>query len=144
MLEKILAVFSLFRKGQEIDDAEKWKQGSINASLVSAFLLTLVATLNTFFGWHVQLDASTASVIATGLIALFGVVFPIITSARAGLLSAATVQPASTVDPGQSDPVPAVATPTATASRQPTSVQPVLQAADGSVIDNSWEQNYRG
>ena len=144
MLEKILALLNLFRKGQEINDVEKWKQGSINASLVSAFLLALVATLNTLFGWHIQIDASNASIIASGLVALFGVVFPAITSARAGLLRAIATKPVSSVDPGQSDSVSALATPAASASRQPTSVQSFRQAADGSAIDTTWEQKYRG
>ena len=143
MFEKFSAFLGLFRKGQEIANVDAWKSGGISAAALSAFILAIVSVANAF-GKQIPISADQANAIAAGIIAVVGVVLPIITSKRAGILPATSEQPVSTIDQPKPDPVSTVATPTSTAAKQPTSVSPLRQAADGSVIDTSWEQTYRG
>lgn len=108
MFEKIGSLINLFRKGNEVANVELWKTGGISVAALAAALLALVSTGGAF-GLHLQITADQANGIATGIIAIVGVVLPLITSKRAGILPAKESNLAPIEDHSLSVAVPAVA-----------------------------------
>jgi hypothetical protein len=87
MFEKMGALINLFRKGNEVANVEVWKAGGIRTGALAAALLALVAVGKTF-GLDVPVTSDQATGIAAGIISIVGVVLPLITSKRAGVLPA--------------------------------------------------------
>lgn len=117
MLEKINAVINLFRKGSEISNVELWKNGSISVAALAAALGAL-AQFGDAFGIHLAITSEQLNGLAIGVISLVGVVLPVITSKRAGLLPAKAGQPAPIEDHSFINGVPATSKPMATATLQ--------------------------
>lgn len=87
MFEKIGAVINLFRKGSEVSNVEAWKTGGISIGVLAAFFGALLS-FGDAFGLHLAVTPEQINGIATGVIALVGVVLPLVTSKRAGILPA--------------------------------------------------------
>lgn len=119
MFDKITAAVDVFRKGSEVANVEKWKNGGITAATVGAAILALNKAGQTFFGISIDLTADQATNLAVGLVTLVGIVLPAITSKRAGLLPAKREEPAPIEDHSFSPGVPTVAAPTQSAPVQP-------------------------
>ena len=100
LFTKAKAGLALFRVGSEVANAEKWKAGQIQGTLVAAFILAAV-NLAEAFGYRLPVSADAANAIGAGLVAGVNVVLTAVTSARAGLLPPAAGQPAGQRDPGQ-------------------------------------------
>lgn len=83
-MEKLLAIFNLFRKGSEVGNPEAWKHGQITVSIMAAFVLALV-NLSKSFGYDLPVDAATANTIGAGLLAGVNVVLTVTTSKKIGL-----------------------------------------------------------
>lgn len=102
MFGKFGALINLFRKGDEIANAQAWKQGGITTAAIAAFLLAADSTLRAF-GYDLPITADQAKDIGGGILAIVGVVLPAITSTRAGILPAKSQQSDSTGDSGVSE-----------------------------------------
>lgn len=87
MFAKLSAFFDLFRKGQEISNAEAWKKGTISVSALSAFLYAIVK-LTKGTQYEVPLDESSVEAFSGAVLTLAATVMHIVTSKKAGVLPA--------------------------------------------------------
>ena len=85
MFEKISALVDLFRKGGKVSNTTAWKQGGITTAAVAAFLLAADTALRAF-GYDLPITADQAKNVGGGIIAVVGVVLPVISSASIGIL----------------------------------------------------------
>ncbi|PXX41665.1 hypothetical protein [Undibacterium pigrum] len=113
MFEKINAVINLFRKGSEVSNVELWKNGGISVAALAAALGAL-AQFGDAFGIHLAITSEQLNGIAIGVVSFVGVVLPVITSKRAGLLPAKAGQPTPIEDHSFMDNMPAISAPVAT------------------------------
>lgn len=81
---KLLAIWKLFRKGEEVTNPEAWKLGQITATAIIAFLAAAVQAAASF-GLEVPVDENQLTAIAGGVLAVGNVVLTLVTSKRAGL-----------------------------------------------------------
>ena len=81
---KLLAIWKLFRKGEEVTNPEAWKLGQITATAIIAFLAAAVQAAAAF-GYEVPVDENQLTAIAGGVLAVGNVVLTLVTSKRAGL-----------------------------------------------------------
>lgn len=124
MFEKLGALFNLFRKGSEVSNVELWKTGGISVAALSA-ALGAVLQFGDAFGLHIYVTPDQINGIAIGVVSLVGIVLPLITSKRAGILPAKSGQPASIEDHSFAEAVPAMAE-----TPSPAVVQPQLTTQD--------------
>lgn len=87
MMDKLMALFGLLRKGAEVADAEKWKAHQITGNMIGGVLLAAVFAAKAY-GYDLPMDEESAVALGGGIVAGFNVVFTAITSKRAGLLPA--------------------------------------------------------
>jgi len=125
MFEKLGAFFNLFRKGSEVANAQLWKTGGISVAALSAALLALV-NVGDVLGLHIILTQAQSDSICGGVITFVGVVLPLITSKKVGLLPAKTDEPAPIEDHSFGAGVP-----TATSRVQPSSGTDYESCLDG-------------
>ncbi|MFZ6731989.1 hypothetical protein ACO0LG_08730 [Undibacterium sp. Ji42W] len=125
MFEKINSVINLFRKGNEVANVELWKTGGISVAALAAAIGALIQ-FGDAFGVHVSISAEQANGLAIGIVTLVGVVLPVITSKRAGVLPAKREQSAPVEDHSFSSGVPAVAETAAPPAVQPKSSAPAI------------------
>ncbi|BBB61916.1 hypothetical protein UNDKW_3643 [Undibacterium sp. KW1] len=117
MLEKVNAVINLFRKGSEVSNVEAWKNRGISVAALAAAMGAL-AQFGDAFGIHVAITPEQLNGLAVGIVTLVGIVLPVITSKRAGLLPAKASQHAPIEDHSFSDGVPAISASVATGEVQ--------------------------
>lgn len=107
MLEKMSALWSLFRKGEAVADPAKWKSRQITSTMLAGLLIAVVQ-LAKACGHEIPIDNDTALALAGGIIAAVNTVLTIITSRHAGLPSGAVreAQPSvqSTEQPAENHP----------------------------------------
>lgn len=108
-MNKLLALFNLLRKGAVCADPAAWKNRQITATVLAAVLLA-AANVAVAFGYPLPVDETTATAVATGLIALVNVVLTVATSAKVGLPAPAKPDAAPVNDRSRDS---AVATPPA-------------------------------
>lgn len=84
MFEKLKLFYDLFRKGQELGNAEIWKNRQVTANILGGFILATVALIKAF-GYELPIDENTAMSIAGGAIAIINVVLTLTTSKKVGL-----------------------------------------------------------
>lgn len=94
MLDKVKALWGLFKQGQAVADPKLWKERQIKATVLAAVLLAIVNVVKAF-GYEIPIDTETANSIAAGIIAAVNVVFTITTSEKVGA-RAVQEQPADT------------------------------------------------
>ena len=94
MFEKLSGFWSLFKAGQEVANAEKWKSHQITATMLAAVFMALVNVLKGY-GYDLPITNEVAMEIAGGFIAVVNVILTTITSKRVGFAtkSADDVQP---------------------------------------------------
>lgn len=83
-LNKISAIWNLFRQGQCVADPAKWKGRQITATVLGVFLLGIVNLLAAF-GYSIPIDVETANAIAAGIIAVVNTVLTITTTEKVGI-----------------------------------------------------------
>lgn len=83
-MKKLLAIWSLFKKGKEVANVEAWKNKQITATMLGVFLLACVQ-MASMFGFVIPMDEATATAIGAGIIGVGNVILTIITSKRAGM-----------------------------------------------------------
>jgi hypothetical protein len=93
-MNKLLAAINVLRRGSAVADPALWKKGGIALQVaITAFLLSLNSVAKAF-GHDLQLSPQTAGEIATGLVAVVGVLFTVITTDKIGILPAKPEVPA--------------------------------------------------
>lgn len=127
MFEKINAIINLFRKGSEVSNVELWKNGGISIAALAAAMGAALQFGNAF-GLHLSIASEQLNGLAIGIVSLVGVVLPVITSKRAGLLPAKANQPAPIEDHSFSHSLPAISTLVAATT--------LLHQYDATVIDS--------
>ncbi len=120
-MNKLSAMWSLFHKGEELANADKWKQHQITTTVLAGFILALVQVAGAF-GYALPIDSSTATAIGAGIIGFVNVILTIITSKRVGL-PVASEPPRNDLQQAQATTLPA------TTEKQP--VQPLNSSNDG-------------
>lgn len=83
-MDKLLALLSLFREGNEVADPKLWKTRQNNANIFVPVLAALVAVLR-LFGVDVPLDNDSLALLSGGLLVLVNLVITNISSKRVGL-----------------------------------------------------------
>lgn len=89
-MNKLSAVWALFRKGESVADPAAWKTGQITVTLVASLLLA-AAHVAEVFGYALPIDQAAADAVAGGIIAVVNIVLTTATSKTVGL----PAQPAS-------------------------------------------------
>lgn len=141
MFEKIGAVINLFRKGNEVRNVELWKTGGISVAALGGFLVAVVQ-FGDAFGVHVDITAEQANGVATGIIAVVGIVLPLITSKRVGILPAKDGNKAPIEDHSGIGGVPTVAEAAAPAYVQPVDTTPAIYDSENPLA--GLDTTYRG
>jgi len=83
-MEKLFALFALFRQGNAVSNPADWKNGAIQAMALVPVLLA-VDRVATAFGYPLGISQQDADAIAAGLIAVIGIVSHVITSDKIGM-----------------------------------------------------------
>lgn len=89
-MEKLTAIWGLFRQGESVADPAKWKAGQITATVLGGVLMALV-NLAAAFGHPLPVDTSTANSIGAGILACVNVVLTVTTCPHMGLPAIAPV-----------------------------------------------------
>ncbi|MFZ6733781.1 hypothetical protein ACO0LG_17775 [Undibacterium sp. Ji42W] len=127
MFEKISAIINLFRKGSEVSNVELWKNGGISIAALAAAMGAALQFGNEF-GLQIAITPEQLNGLAIGVVSLVGIVLPVITSKRAGLLPAKADQPTPIEDHSFSGNLPTIPALVATAT---------LQQQSGATINDS-------
>lgn len=85
-MEKLLAFFTLFQKGEVIANPAMWKKRQITATMVSGFLVAIANLLMVFNLLPVPVNIDAINTIAGGVIALFNIVMTYITTDKIGVV----------------------------------------------------------
>lgn len=98
-MNKIAALWGLFRKGEAVANPAAWKAGQITVTALAALLLA-VARVAEAFGHALPIDQAAADAVAAGVIAAVNVVLTVTTSKSVGLPARSADRPAGTGDTG--------------------------------------------
>lgn len=85
-MNKLKAIFALFRQGSTVADPKLWKERQITGTVLAGFILAVVHVLSAF-GVAVPVDIDIANAIAAGVIAVVNVILTITTTDKIGLPS---------------------------------------------------------
>lgn len=85
-MNKLLAIWELFKQGNAVANPQLWKTHQINATILGACILALINVFSAF-GLSIPVDAATANAIAGGVIAVVNVVLTLTTSDKVGIPS---------------------------------------------------------
>jgi uncharacterized lipoprotein YbaY len=96
MLQKLIALARVFRKGEQVADPAAWKTGQIAVTALAAFLVA-AAQAAAAFGLPLPVDEAAWSAVAAGVIALVNIVLTVATTRKIGL------PPVAPPAPGEAD-----------------------------------------
>jgi hypothetical protein len=92
-MNKLIALFSVFRKGKEVANPEAWKNGQITGSVIAGLLAAIVALAKTF-GYDLPLSDADILSIGTSIVVIVGLfVNPAITIASSKKVGLPTSHP---------------------------------------------------
>ena len=83
-MNKLLAIWQLFKQGNSVADATAWKNRQISVTVLAGVILAAINVLSSF-GLSVPIDVETANAIAGGVIAVVNVVLTLTTSDKVGI-----------------------------------------------------------
>lgn len=83
-MEKITAIWALFRQGEAVADPAAWHKGQITATLLGGVILAAVHAL-ALFGHPLPIDADSANSLGAGIIVVVNLVFTVTGSPHVGL-----------------------------------------------------------
>lgn len=83
-MQKITAIWALFRQGQSVADPKLWKERQITATTLGGVFLAAVHVLQAF-GVNVPLDTEAATALAGGVVVLVNLVLTLVTTDKVGL-----------------------------------------------------------
>lgn len=86
-MEKIAALWNLFRKGEACANPAAWKTGQVSATALGAAIVAAVHVLSTF-GVSLPIDEGSALALAGGIIAAVNIVLTYTTTDKIGILPA--------------------------------------------------------
>lgn len=88
-MNKISAIWNLFRKGQEVAQPGAWKDAQNFAFIIGGVLLALMNVLSSYgIDLPFALDLDTANTLGLGLATAIGFIVNNVTSAKTGILPA--------------------------------------------------------
>jgi len=92
-MNKLIALFSVFRKGKQVANPEAWKTGQITGSVIAGLLAALVG-LAKAFGYELPLSDADILSIGTSIVVIVGLfVNPAITIASSEKVGLPTAHP---------------------------------------------------
>jgi len=83
-MNKLAALWGLFRQGEAVANPAAWKAGQITVTLVAGLLIA-AAHVSEAFGYALPINQSDADAIAGGIIAIANVMLTVCTSKTIGL-----------------------------------------------------------
>lgn len=83
-MEKIRAIWRLFRQGEQVANPAAWKNGQITANLLAALIVALSGALKSF-GIDVGVSDADSLAMGGGVLAFYNVVLTVVTSRKVGL-----------------------------------------------------------
>ncbi len=83
-MNKLLAIWQLFKQGSSVADAAAWKNRQISVTVLAGVILAVINVLSSF-GLSVPIDVETANAVAGGVIAVVNVVLTLTTSDKVGI-----------------------------------------------------------
>ena len=86
-MDKIVALWNLFRKGESVDNPAAWKTGQVTATALGAVIVAAVHVLATF-GVSLPLDPASATTLAGGILVVVNIVLTFTTTDKIGILPA--------------------------------------------------------
>lgn len=86
-MEKLAALWSLFRVGESVSDPVAWKTRQVTATVLAGVLVAAVRVLRAF-GVEVPVDQADLEAVAAGVLVVVNVVLTYATTDRIGLLPA--------------------------------------------------------
>ena len=84
-MEKLLAFFTLFQKGEVIANPEVWKKRQVNVTMIGGFLVALVNLLMVLGVIAIPVNIDAINTIAGGLLAIYNIVMTYITTDKIGI-----------------------------------------------------------
>lgn len=90
-MNKVSAIWQLFKVGQVVAEPEKWKRRQITVTVLGAVILAVVNLLAAF-GMSIPVDTETANAIAGGILAIVNVIFTVTTTDKVGVSSHLTLE----------------------------------------------------
>lgn len=90
-MNKLAALFALFRKGAAVSDGALWKNRQITVTVLAGLIVAVVNTLAAF-GYSLPVDVETANAIAAGILAIVNTVLTVTTTEKVGLPAKEEVQ----------------------------------------------------
>lgn len=90
-MNKVSAIWQLFKVGQVVAEPEKWKRRQITVTVLGAVILAVVNLL-TAFGMSIPIDTETANAIAGGVLAIVNVVLTLTTTDKIGVTDSLNVE----------------------------------------------------
>ena len=85
-MNKLIALWNLFKVGQAVDNPTLWKKGAITVTLLSPVILKLSAVLQTF-GLSVAITDEQSALLAGGIVALTNVIVHCVANPDVGFRS---------------------------------------------------------
>lgn len=85
-MNKLLAIWQLFKKGHVVADPTAWKQKQITVTVLGGVIIAAIQVGNAF-GLELPIDEETATAIAGGVIALINWVLTVTTTDKIGISS---------------------------------------------------------
>lgn len=86
-MNKIAAVWALFRQGEAVADPAKWKMRQVTGTMLAGVILAMV-NLAKAFGYDIPIDTDMANLLGAGLLAGVNVVLTVTTTDKIGLPAA--------------------------------------------------------
>lgn len=83
-MNKLLAIWQLFKQGNSVADAAAWKKRQISVTVLAGVILAVINVLSSF-SLSVPIDVETANAVAGGVIAVVNVVLTLTTSDKVGI-----------------------------------------------------------
>lgn len=88
-MNKLLALLTLFRKGNAVADPSLWKKRQVEATMLGGVIVALIQVLQAF-GVHFPISPDDATAIAAGIIVLVNGVLTFTTTDKIGIGSVQT------------------------------------------------------
>jgi len=83
-MDKIKALWNLFKQGQCVVDPAMWKNRQITVTVLAGVILAII-NLVSAFGYAIPIDLETANAIAGGILAVVNTVLTMTTSEKVGI-----------------------------------------------------------
>ena len=84
MFNRTRAALAVMKKGKVVADPARWKKHQITATVLAAFIWSLI-NASSAFGYEIFIGEETVDAVAVGIIALVNWVFTLSTSSKVGL-----------------------------------------------------------